>query len=236
MQLRGVSMAILGVGATVALLNMAIHPLARMSALTHDNSDLRAHQHRNRTRGVQRGHAVSLHQHNDTARRRHALDGAVACMSRLCKLCTVQAKARRQHRHRTDDLVLANAVRGSGRLVGDVAVLQQPDPVIDSMAAATGAAVAAMGAAESAAAQQDTEAAAVPAEAGESSSGLAAAAVANGVVTQQQDSSTDSERSAAGGEDGGAAKATDLVKDTAATQAGRHPLEQRVCGSPAIDG
>lgn len=52
MQLRAVSMAILGVGATVAVLNMAFHPLARMGALTHDNSDLRAHRHRNRTQGL----------------------------------------------------------------------------------------------------------------------------------------------------------------------------------------
>ena len=52
MQLRGASMAILGVGATMALLNMAFHPLARMGALTHDASDLRAHSHRNRTRGA----------------------------------------------------------------------------------------------------------------------------------------------------------------------------------------
>ena len=53
---------------------------------------------------------------------------------------------------------------------------------------------------------------------------------------QQQDSRTDGERSAAAAEDAGAAKATDPVKGTAAAQAGRHPLEQRVCGSPAVDG
>ena len=78
MQLRGVSMAILGVGSIVALLNMAFHPLARMSALTHDNSDLRAHQHRNRTRGVRQGHAVRPEQIRSIVRRLHALNGAVA--------------------------------------------------------------------------------------------------------------------------------------------------------------
>ena len=54
-------MSILGVGAAVALLNMAFHPLARMSALTHDNSDLRAHMQRNRTRSA-RGPAARVKQ------------------------------------------------------------------------------------------------------------------------------------------------------------------------------
>lgn len=138
-------------------------------------------------------------------------------------------------------------MRGSGGLVGNVAVLQQPDLVIDSMAAATGAAVAAMGAADStAAAQQGKQAAVVAAgadepagTAGESSSGAAAAATAAAVqekVTEQQNPSTDSKGSAAGGKYVGEAKATDPGKGAAAAQAGRHPLQQRVCGSPAVDG
>ena len=45
-------MAILCVGATLALLNMAFHPLARMGALTHDDRDLRAHLVRNKTQGA----------------------------------------------------------------------------------------------------------------------------------------------------------------------------------------
>lgn len=77
-------MAILGVGTIVALLNMAFHPLARMSALTHDNSDLRAHQHRNRTRGVQRGHAVRNHYEDIVIKRLHALNGAVPFVTRHC--------------------------------------------------------------------------------------------------------------------------------------------------------
>ncbi len=52
MQLKAASMAILCVGATLALLNMAFHPLARMGALTHDDRDLRAHSVRNRSQGV----------------------------------------------------------------------------------------------------------------------------------------------------------------------------------------
>ena len=52
MQLKAVSMAILGVGATLAMLNMAFHPLARMGALTHDDRDLRAHTVRNRKQGT----------------------------------------------------------------------------------------------------------------------------------------------------------------------------------------
>ena len=68
MRLRAVSMAILGVGAIVAVLNMAFHPLARMSVLSHDNSDLRAHTLRNRTRGVEK-HAARVTQRDWTARK-----------------------------------------------------------------------------------------------------------------------------------------------------------------------
>ena len=145
--------------------------------------------------------------------------------------------------HCADNTIRAHAVRGSAGFVGDVAVLQQPDLVIDSMAAATGAAVAAMGAADSEASQQGASAAAgsagaeKPAGTAGEGSGETAAAGSKGEGTQQQEpSTTDSKLSAARAEAAAVEGTADAAKGTAAAQTGRHPLEQRVCGSPAVDG
>ena len=138
----------------------------------------------------------------------------------------------------------ANAVRGAGALAGeaaqlqDVAVLQQPDVVVQSMAATTGAALAKIGAADIVAAQQARDAAAKAIEEAKAQAEVLAASVRDGITAaaaepiaaegaaQQQEPSSTSVVPV---------KTVNVVEDALAV-VGRHPLQQRVCGSPAVDG